>query len=130
MNASWCSADFYDTSRSLDYLRYPGRLTPDGTNVTKSMFESNSIRFPDDPAAHLGPGSHDYKTPDEVEAEKKAVRRVGTAAKNPPIRFALEPQQGVRRGRELGIRPHADNLRARLAERAVLVLELLPARER
>ena len=74
-NASWCSADFYDTSRSLDYLRYPGRLTPDGTNVTKSMFESNSIRFPDDPAAHLGPGSHDYKTPDEVEAEKKAVRR-------------------------------------------------------
>ena len=39
------------------------------------MFESKSERFPDDPAAHLGPGSHDYKYPDEVTMEKKMVRR-------------------------------------------------------
>ena len=74
-NASWCKEDFYDTSRSLDYLRYPGRDAPGGTNLAKAMFESKSERFPDDPAAHLGPGSHDYKYPDEVTMEKKMVRR-------------------------------------------------------
>jgi hypothetical protein len=74
-NASWCAADFYDTSSAIDYLRYPGRDAPGGTNLAKAMFESKSARFPDDPAVHLGPGSHDYKYPDELTMEKKMVRR-------------------------------------------------------
>lgn len=83
-NASWCATDFYDTSNAIDYLTYPGRAgTPGatsgtdiaGTNLAKAMFESKSQRFPDDPAAQLGPGSHDYKYPDEVSMEKFVVRR-------------------------------------------------------
>ena len=74
-NASWCAADFYNTSGAIDYLRYPGRDAPGGTNLAKAMFESKSKRFPDDPAVHLGPGSHDYRYPDEVTAEKYMVRR-------------------------------------------------------
>lgn len=83
VHQSPCKAGFYDTSRSIDYLRYPGRsvydeggrVTPEGTNAAKFAFESRSERFPDDPAAHLGPGSHDAVTPDERIKQKKLLRR-------------------------------------------------------
>jgi hypothetical protein len=76
-----CLAGFYDIGPAVDYLRYPGRtvrdqsgrVTPDGTNVSRSVFVSRSERFPDDPAAHLGPGSHDPTYPDEVIANGRGA---------------------------------------------------------